>query len=154
MRESNAWFEEMNRLSLHLYDTSCASKEWGISFGASLRDRERKSGLPPQEEAWLTGQLFLAANDTPSTSLAYLVLAIVLYPSQFITARQQIDAVVGGSMPCFEDWDKLPLVEAIMKELLRWRPPAPLGVPHVTSEEIRYGKYFLPKGTSSVANIW
>ncbi|EJU00725.1 cytochrome P450 [Dacryopinax primogenitus] len=157
MRKSNTWFEDMNRLSIHLYDTSCSSKarqEWGNSFGAALRDRERISGLSPQDEAWLTGQLFVASNDTTSTSLAYLVLAMVLYPSQFIKVRQQIDAVVGDSMPSFEDWEKLPLVEAVMKEGLRWRPPAPLGVPHVTSEDIRHGEYFLPKGTPLVANLW
>ena len=43
-------------------------------------------------------------------------------------AQQEIDAVIGSHrMPDFEDRERLPYVTAVMKEVLRWHPPAPTG---------------------------
>src|SRR6266702_968813 len=41
----------------------------------------------------------------------------------------------------------LPYIRAIVKEALRWSLTIPLGVPHVTSADDRYGGMFIPKGT-------
>jgi cytochrome P450 len=43
-------------------------------------------------------------------------------------AQQEIDTVVGRKrLPILEDRKGLPYVEAIYKEVLRWRPALPLG---------------------------
>ncbi|RYP53263.1 hypothetical protein DL768_001703 [Monosporascus sp. mg162] len=41
-----------------------------------------------------------------------------------------------------------------IKELLRWRPVSPLGIPHVSTEDLRYGDYFIPKQSLIMANVW
>lgn len=42
-------------------------------------------------------------------------------------AQAELDAVVGqGQVPTFEDKDDLPYTQAVVREILRWRPPAPL----------------------------
>ena len=60
---------------------------------------------------------------------------MVLYPDVMLRAQKQIDAVVGRDrLPSFEDRAKLPYIEAMVKEVLRWRPISPLGGPRRTTQ--------------------
>jgi cytochrome P450 len=42
----------------------------------------------------------------------------------------------------------------MVKEILRWRTVAPLGLPHRCTEDNWYEGMFIPKGTICIANIW
>lgn len=62
-------------------------------------------------------------------------------------AQQEIDRVVGRErLPTFEDWESLPYTEAIMREILRWKPVTPLGLPHRVVADDIYKGYLIPKG--------
>jgi cytochrome P450 len=53
---------------------------------------------------------------------------MALYPEVQRKAQTEIDQVVGNSrLPDFSDEDALPYVQAVLKEVLRWHPVAPLG---------------------------
>lgn len=53
---------------------------------------------------------------------------MTLYPEVQERAQAEIDSVVGSEhLPSFEDRPKLPYVEALVKEVLRWNPVGPLG---------------------------
>ena len=53
---------------------------------------------------------------------------MVLYPEVQKRAQKEMDSVLGhGHLPQFGDKDALPYLKALMYELLRWNPPAPLG---------------------------
>lgn len=52
-------------------------------------------------------------------------------------------------LPTFEDRYQLPYIEAIYRELLRWRPPLSMCVPHISTEDDYYKGYYIPKGISS-----
>ena len=44
-------------------------------------------------------------------------------------AQAELDAIVGRDrLPSFEDKEKLPYICAMVNEVLRWRPAAPLGM--------------------------
>ena len=50
-------------------------------------------------------------------------------PHVLAKAQAELDAVVGPHrLPEFEDMKSLPYICAIVKELLRWGPVAPLGL--------------------------
>ena len=69
------------------------------------------------------------AHSQTSTSMKVFVLVMVLYPEVMRKAQAEIDTVVGlDRPPTFEDWDNLPYIRAIVKEVLRWRPVTPLGM--------------------------
>ena len=54
---------------------------------------------------------------------------MILYPEVQRKAQAEIDQVVGGSrLPDYSDQDALPYVQAVLKEVSRWHPVAPLGV--------------------------
>jgi hypothetical protein len=70
-------------------------------------------------------------------------------------AQAEIDQVIGRSrLPVFSDRPNLPYVDAVCKELLRWRLVLPLGVAHATTEDDVYKGYFIPKGTTVLPNTW
>lgn len=98
-----------------------------------------------------------------------LLLAVLLHPELQRKAQDEIDSVTGrGRFPTFEDRPKLPFVDALCKEVLRWRPASALrrsnlwslrrGVytitfgpsftdtPHAATEGRIYEGFFIPKG--------
>ena len=96
-----------------------------------------------------------AGSETTSTTLMWWTLAMVAFPQVQRRAQAELDNVVGRiRLPTFADAPRLPYVRAVIKEVLRWRPPLPLGVPHKAAEGDWYDGMFIPKGASCVANIW
>jgi cytochrome P450 len=72
-----------------------------------------------------------------------------------VKAQKLIDEVVGrGRLPGYEDRKKLPYIEAIVEEVLRWRPIASAGVPHRNMVQDTYEGHTIPKGSIIVANHW
>ena len=63
-----------------------------------------------------------------AAALSMFMLAMALYPDVMRKAKHQIDVVVGaGRLPTFADAPNLPYLRAMVMEVLRWRPIAPLG---------------------------
>ena len=55
-------------------------------------------------------------------------LAMSLHPEIMRKAQQELDDVTGRDrLPTFEDRARLPFVEAVCREVSRWRPVVPLG---------------------------
>ena len=80
-----------------------------------------------------TNALSVAHSRQTTTTLIVFVLAMLNYPDIMHRAQQEIDAIVGQErLPTFDDHDELVYVQAIICEALRWRPPAPLGVRHIS----------------------
>ncbi|KAH7923263.1 cytochrome P450 [Leucogyrophana mollusca] len=95
--------------------------------------------------------VFLAGVDTTSSSLLVFVLAMTLHSDVQERARAEIHAVLGSNeLPAFEHRASLPYVEAVLREVLRWHPVVPLGIPHATSTSDIYNGYHIPKGLSVV----
>lgn len=64
-------------------------------------------------------------------------------------AQSEIDRIIGSErLPACEDRKSLPYIEAIYREVLRLRPPLPLGGPHTVMEDDHYKGYLIPKGMS------
>jgi cytochrome P450 len=59
--------------------------------------------------------------------MSFLVAAL-LHPDIQTRAQQQLDAVTRRErLPTFEDRPRLPFVDAICQEVIRWKPIAPIG---------------------------
>ncbi|KAF4981513.1 hypothetical protein FZEAL_2698 [Fusarium zealandicum] len=109
------------------------------------------------EEAivWSAASLYGAAADTTVITLTGFTLAMVLFPQVQRKAQQEIDRVVGTDrLPSFEDRDRLPYIDALVKEALRWWPIAPMGFPHTADEEFEYNGHHIPKGAYLLPAVW
>ena len=80
---------------------------------------------------------------------------MILFPQAQRKAHEELATVVGPQrLPTYEDELALPYVRALIRELLRWRSVAPLGVPHRALDEDEYKGWRIPKGSIVIANIW
>jgi cytochrome P450 len=80
---------------------------------------------------------------------------MLAYPETQARAVAELDAVVGPSrLPTFADYPHLPYIRAMAKELIRWRPVAPLAAAHRAMEDDWYEGMFIPKGSTCIPNVW
>lgn len=80
---------------------------------------------------------------------------MTLYPAFQKRAHAEIDQLLHGArLPTIEDQKDLPFTEALIKEVLRFSPVAPLALPHRVTQEDTYEGYRIPEGTTVMANIW
>ncbi|KAH9943945.1 cytochrome P450 [Amylocystis lapponica] len=99
--------------------------------------------------------LYAGGADTVVAAFTTFFLAMTLNPECQKRAQAEIDRVTGGRrLPTFDDQADLPYVSALVKEVLRWSPPVPLGLPHTSTQEDEYNGFWTPKGTTVMANIW
>ncbi|KAH9940667.1 cytochrome P450 [Amylocystis lapponica] len=49
---------------------------------------------------------------------------------------------------------RIPYVDALVNEVLRWNPVAPLGIFHAASKDDSYAGYTIPRGAVVVPNVW
>ncbi|KAJ7912393.1 cytochrome P450 [Mycena leptocephala] len=91
-------------------------------------------------------------NQTVS-ALGTFILAMTIYPEVQKKAQAAIDEVVGlGRLPDFED--DIPYMDAVVREVLRWRPVTPISVAHAVTEDDVYKGYHIPAGAVVVGNAW
>jgi cytochrome P450 len=101
------------------------------------------------------GSMYQAGVDTTVSSMSSLFVALTLHPEVQKRAQAQIDSVISRDrLPTFEDRSRLPYVEAICKELLRWQINLPLGFPHASTQDYIYRGFFIPKGSITLTNSW
>lgn len=62
------------------------------------------------------------------SAMLSLFLALTLYPDVQKRAQAELDSVLGRDrLPTFDDKPRLPYIDAMFKELMRWRMVVPLG---------------------------
>lgn len=99
------------------------------------------------------GAVFAAGQDTTWATLIVFTLNMLLHPEVQRKAQQALDAVVGRHrLPTFDDRPRLPYLDRIVQETLRWCPVSPIGVPHRSIEDDYYKEYFIPAGSFVYAN--
>ena len=70
-------------------------------------------------------------------------------------AREELDAVVGPDrLPALVDRPKLPYINAIMKETLRWHTATPMAIAHTSTADDTYDGFFIPQGSTVMVNAW
>ncbi|THV04329.1 cytochrome P450 [Dendrothele bispora CBS 962.96] len=127
----------------------CLTSRLLESFGESItfQDEEDIKGV--------AGTMYAAAEDTTTCVLLSFILAMVLHPHVFGKAQKEMDRVIGvGKLPTLEDRKRLPYLECVLKEVYRWNPPVPLGLPHRLMQDDVYDGYYIPKGATILANIY
>ncbi|THU75616.1 cytochrome P450, partial [Dendrothele bispora CBS 962.96] len=127
----------------------------GRSFCGTLAESGAIHGMSDEECAWLAGVLYAAGQETSTNALHWFLFSMLLFPQVQRRAQEELDRVVGRSrLPSFADAKHLPYVQAIVNEILRWKPPTPVGIPHASIEDAYYDGFFIPKGTVLIPNVW
>ncbi|KAL2871204.1 cytochrome P450 [Aspergillus lucknowensis] len=128
------------------------------SYLSNLLEESRARTLTAEEQhviKWTAGSLYAGGADTTVSAVSCFFLAMALYPEVQKNAQEELDRVLGpNNLPTFEDRSRLPYIEAVVKESLRWHPVGPMGIPHTCTEDDTYDGYHIPKGSLIMTNIW
>ncbi|KAH9040500.1 cytochrome P450 [Lactarius pseudohatsudake] len=155
--EGNRDFTRFNNLFESLFNRVLSALSEGSerpSICASLFKGSDHNQLSRREMAWFAGTLFVAGTETTSTMMSWWALAMTAHPEVQKRAHIELDTVVGRSRtPTSSDAPNLPYIQAMVKEVLRWRPALPFSLPHSTIEDDWYNGMFIPKGTICLTNL-
>ncbi|PNI81854.1 CYP17A1 isoform 1 [Pan troglodytes] len=101
------------------------------------------------------GDIFGAGVET-TTSVVKWTLAFLLHnPQVKKKLYEEIDQNVGFSRtPTISDRNRLLLLEATIREVLRLRPVAPMLIPHKANVDSSIGEFAVDKGTQVIINLW
>lgn len=98
--------------------------------------------------------MLFAGTETQSTTIEWAMTYLLRHPAVMHRAQAEILSVVGADRPVQEsDLERLPFLDAVVKEVLRVQPPAPLGVNHESREPQTVAGYSLPAKTRLMFNI-
>nr|QWK52304.1 cytochrome P450 81D4-1 [Isatis tinctoria] len=99
--------------------------------------------------------LIIAGTDTVYITLEWALSNLLNHQETLKKARTEIDDKIGLDRLVDEpDIVNLPYLQNIILETLRLYPPAPLLLPHLSSEDCQVGGYDMPRGTMLLMNVW
>ncbi|KAI6682789.1 hypothetical protein NL676_028702 [Syzygium grande] len=98
---------------------------------------------------------FAAGTDTTFITLDWAMTELVMNPKAIERAQAELQSVVGERRYVREtDLPQFPYLKAIIKEVFRLHPPAPVLVPRESMEEITIDGYCIPVKTRFFINAW
>jgi len=98
--------------------------------------------------------IYVGGSATSISTLNTFILAMILYPEVQKKAQQELDGILQGRLPEYDDQRSLPYISAIVNELFRWQPVTPVAIPHSLIKDDIYEGYRLPKGSVVIGNAW
>jgi cytochrome P450 len=80
--------------------------------------------------------LMFAGTDTTGTTLTYLFWELARHPEWILRLREEVnEALQGQDTFSYHEISELPVLDAVIQEILRVRPAGPGGLPRLTPEE-------------------
>ncbi len=112
-----------------------------------IRARDEDGAAMTEEE--LIGQanvLFAAAHETNTSALTWTLFLLSQHPRITADLVDELDGTLQGEAPRIEQFDRLPLLDRVIKESLRILPPVVWST-RIVDQPVRLGPYHLPKGS-------
>ncbi|KIK64992.1 hypothetical protein GYMLUDRAFT_220252 [Collybiopsis luxurians FD-317 M1] len=151
--------ERMTREPLNFTKNNMANGTAKSSIASRELQKMQDEGSWSEEKEDLLkgvlGTLYAGGSDTTATATNTIFLGLVRNRDILKKGQAAVDAVVGrGRLPDFGDEGKIPYVDALVMEGLRWRPIVPLALPHHLVCADIYRGYHIPANTIVMGNCW
>jgi cytochrome P450 len=98
--------------------------------------------------------IFLAGHDTSALTATYVWYLLSLHPESEAKLHAELDAVLGGRVPTYDDLEKLSYTRMVIDEAMRLYPPAPALTGRVTREADEICGRPVAKGAEIVILPW
>jgi cytochrome P450 len=141
--------DRLSRIVLQAIRSRRASDEEGddlLTMMVHMTDAETGEHMTDEEIRAEVITLYLAGSDTTALTLTYAWYEMARQPAIEARFHAEIDQVLGGRPPRFDDLERLPYTRMIFKEALRLYPPAYFMVRSV-ADAIDLGGHPVPRGS-------
>ncbi len=110
-----------------------------------LAKDEDGTGLTEEELRDQALILYLAGHETSSNALSWFWLTLAQHPEVQARVQSEVDAVLGGRPPAYEDLRQMPYLTQVIKETLRLYPAGHL-FGRAPIEDMEIGGHWMRKG--------
>lgn len=99
--------------------------------------------------------MFTAGTDTTLSAIEWTMSELIRNPRTMKSLHNEITQVTGNKEKIEEDdLEKMPYLQAVIKESLRLHAPVPLLVPRESTQDTKLLGYDIRSGTRLVINAW
>lgn len=99
--------------------------------------------------------MLFAGTNSSAVTLEWAMSNLLNHPEVLKNAKDEMDTYIGQDRLLNEsDLTKLPYLKKVVLETLRMYPPAPLLIPHMSSDEIIIEGFNVPRDTIVLINGW
>lgn len=103
--------------------------------------------------------MLIAGHETTAAVLTWTMFELSQQPDLYSAVQQEIDEVLEGRAPTYDDMIKLPLTRLCTAETLRMYPEPPLLIRRALSDDVlpqghSGGKTYIAKGTDIFISTW
>ncbi|RWV97444.1 hypothetical protein BHE74_00008102 [Ensete ventricosum] len=99
--------------------------------------------------------MLAAGTDTSFVSLEWAMAELVRNPRAMKKLQDEVRQVADGKpMVAEEDVNQMGYLKAVIKEVLRLHPPAPILLPRETMSSFSLQGYHVPAKTRVIVNFW
>jgi len=115
--------------------------------------KQKEVGLTDTDIEVIMWDVMAGGIDTTATTMEWLFYILCNYPETQKKIHEELDRVVGPDrLPRYDEYEKLPYLNAVILELMRWKHFAPFGLPHQTLADTECLGYKIPKGAQVMIN--
>lgn len=126
-------------------------------MNAMINGKDPKTGETLPEDSIIDNMItfLIAGHETTSGLLSFLWYYMLKSPEAYRKAQEEVDTVIGTRSIQYEDLNKLPYINAMLRETLRLQPTAPgfSLTPKAEGGEVIGGKYHVKKGENVLAAL-
>ncbi|PIT06152.1 hypothetical protein TSA1_18055 [Bradyrhizobium nitroreducens] len=121
----------------------------------ALRDDDgADGGLGDEEIRDQCMTMFLGGHDTTASALTWWGFAMTSNPECAQRAAAEVDDVLGGRPPAYEDIPKLEYLNRTLQETMRLYPPFAILISRRAMQPISIGPWQIPKGAAVMLSPW
>ncbi|KAJ4720639.1 Cytochrome P450 [Melia azedarach] len=109
-----------------------------------LKVEGRKSGPSNEELVTLCSEFLNGGTDTTATAIEWGIAQLIANPDVQAKLYDEIERTVGDRKVDEKDVEKMPYLQAVVKELLRKHPPTYFSLTHAVTEPATLAGYDIP----------
>ncbi|MGW2231858.1 cytochrome P450 [Streptomyces formicae] len=116
-------------------------------------DEETGTGLTHEQLTSEILAMIIAGYETSSNSISWIFYQLAAHPDIQRRVQEEVDGVLDGRVPTFDDLPNLSYTRRVIDETLRLFTPAWQTMRHAVDEDVIDG-YRIPKGTDVYLNLF